>query len=278
MSGLGGGNWEMSVGRKHYMRRSKKHYWLRWSVFTLAACPTLGQEVVIPSSDANDFVLSEGKLYWAVSPDPDCFTNDRGGAIRTASAGGGPITTLIQGTGCFSPRWLRVEGAYVYFVDGTSIQRIWTGAASTFAPQPIATSTGTIRDFEVDTSVVWWIDDDGIERKSRGGAGSTLPYFDPLLAATELATPRFSEDRLFWLEELGGFGQARHRDKRDTAGMTTDSSPSVAEPSFLTINESSYHFDTYVYWAEEHARVQRARFSGTDVVELSPGTTGSMVR
>ncbi len=247
-------------------------------LFTQAAVPVFAQEVVIPGAGANDFVLSGGNLYWVVPPDPDCGTSGIGGSIRTASAGGGSITTLIQGTGCFNPRLLRVGDAYVYFVDGTTIQRLWTGAHSTLVPQAIATSNGPVRDMEVDTSRVWWIDDDGIERRGLGGTGSTTLYFDPLLIPTELATPRFAEDDLFWFEELLGFGHVRRRDKRDATGPTNGASPSVANPSHLTLNDSSYHFDTYVYWAEENARVQRARFGGTDVVELSPGTTGNIVR
>ncbi len=242
------------------------------------SAPLSGQEIVIPNAQANDFVLSEGMLYWAVGPDPDCFTSGVGGSIRKASAGGGPITTLIQGTGCFNPRLLRVDFAYLYFVDGMTIQRLWTGASSTLVPRSIVTSTSFIQDMEVDNNYVWWIDDDGIRRMGNSGFGTNILYFDPLLTPTELATPQFRPASLYWFEELLGFGQVRSRPKLDATGPTSTASPSVANPSHLTLNDLSYAFDGYVYWAEENARVQRSRFGNTDIVELSPGTTGNIVR
>ena len=158
----------------------------------------VGQEVVIPNTDANDFVLSAGNLYWAVRAEPDCFSTGIGGSIHMASAGGGPVTTLFQGTDCYNPRLLRVAGANLFFVDGTSIKRLWTGATGTLIPQEVAASNGSVRDMEIDTHYVWWIDDDGIKQRFNGGTGSILLYFDPFLTATELATPLFRDADLFW--------------------------------------------------------------------------------
>ncbi len=227
---------------------------------------------VVANTSTSSMTYADGKLYWSVLPGPDCFGGAGPGRINKKSAGtSGFTTTILDGTLC-TPRatLLRYNNAYIYFVDQEPnpdlIKRLWVAGG---VVETLATASGTVKDFEVDQSRIWWVDDDGIQFAPKSGGAPTLYQGHFIFAEiSEIAITKNSLGDVYWLVGLPGNTQVISRRSKDETGTPTNITGALDAPVHLTLNTAQFHDEEFLFWGEGNGDIRRVRQDGTALATL----------
>lgn len=264
--------------------QSTKIAWEACLFIMITGATSVAQELVVNAPEvAASLGVREGKAYWVEGAIGEFCTPT---AVRKVDTGGGAYATLFSQTApacTYEPLKVRVDEAYVYFVDhapaNDRIYRIWQGGAA--APSLVATANDAILDFEVDDEHVWWVDDDGIKTKLKDGSGPTDTYQEHIifLLVGEIALTARADGDIFWTAGIPGSSQVVLRRAKDDTSSTpvnlTETAPD--NPHHLALGSASYDDDAYVYWSEEDARIRRVSRTGGTIQTLSAGAAGRTV-
>ncbi len=235
---------------------------------------------------ARSATLANGRIYWAISPGPDCAIGGAQATIQRKFTGTiGFILTLLIGTNCSpSPDLLRTDGTYVYYVDRSTtnetIKRVYISGGN---ESTLVTGTGTILDLEIDNTRAWWVDSTGINYVPLTGGTATLYQASGFFAAiSEIAMTSWSSGKIYWLSGAPGISQRVVSRSKTTTGTVTILTTAIDAPVQLTLNSDTYNDDSYIYWADELGNIGRVRNDGTGQTTIftntgSPDVLGMIV-
>ncbi len=180
--------------------------------FTLsgaAAPPTpetpLDDPSVVVDEKVNEFVVTDGLIYWAYKCDGAGDEFREPGYLRRKPSHGGGIRTLeeTEWATCWTFWWMNADASGVYYVNYETNSLDFRATDDTGTPVPLYTFSGVndpVSRLELDEEYIYWASaNDRIYRLPKTGGSATV-IEGPVTGLRDLEQ---WGDQLYWLEDSG---------------------------------------------------------------------------